>query len=241
MARSMANWLSTAAAFYQEFPVDKLSHQAFFRDPPRPQIIDSDYFFAPADGIILYQEIVEDPASPYLEVKGENYSLQELTQSPNWDIPCMVVGTFMTFYNVHVNRIPYSGFLKYVYLDPITSRNYPMLMIEKGIINQDMNFQGEDLLYLKKNERVLNEIFSPRLNLTYYVVQIADVDVSAITHFDMDQSEFHTQNERFSMIRWGSQVDLIIPLDDRYEFNFIHKPTDAVQAGLDKMISIQRL
>lgn len=99
MARSISKWLSEAASKYQDLPVERLSHFEFFRDPPRPQIIDSDYFFSPADGIILYQTVVEDPTDPFLEVKGELYSLQELTQSPTWDIPCMVMGTFMTFYN----------------------------------------------------------------------------------------------------------------------------------------------
>ncbi len=185
--------------------------------------------------------MVEDPNEPYLEVKGEKYSLKELTQSKNWDIPCLVIGVYMTFYDVHINRIPYSGFVKYEYLSPITSRNYPMLWVEKGIVKNDFDFDGEDLLYLKKNERVLNEIYSPKLGLTYYVVQISDVDVSAITHFDMDQSEFHVQNERFSMIRWGSQNDLIIPLDDRYNWKTVHKVTDHVQAGIDKLVEIERV
>lgn len=151
------------------------------------------------------------------------------------------LGNGFVLHNCHVNRIPYTGFLKYEYLDPITSRNYPMLMIEKGIIKEDFNFQGEDYKYLKKNERMFNQIYSPKLDLTYYVIQIADVDVSAITHFDQDQNELRTQNERFSAIRWGSQLDLIVPLDDRYEFKFVHNVTDAVQAGLDKVISIKKV
>lgn len=240
MARSLDDWLATAAAYYQNMPVDKLSHSAFFRDPPRPTIRDSDYFFSGADGIILYQELVEDPAKPYLEVKGENYSLQELTQSKYWDIPALVIGVFMSFFDVHVNRIPYSGFLSYDYLEPITSRNYPMIMVEKGIMKNDFDFDGENLFYLKKNERVLNTIYAPSLRYEYYFIQIADVDVSAVTHFSMDQGEMVYQNDRFSTIRWGSQCDLILPLDDRYEFELVHPDHVHVQGGLDKLVRIRK-
>jgi len=46
------------------------------------------------------------------------------------------------------------------------------------------------------------------------------------------------QNERFSLIRWGSQVDLILPLDERFDFELCLEDHMHVEAGLDKLIKI---
>ena len=52
------------------------------------------------------------------------------------------------------------------------------------------------------------------------------------------QEDLCTQNERFSLIRWGSQVDLVLPLDDRFTFELLLKETMHVNAGLDQLIKI---
>jgi phosphatidylserine decarboxylase len=132
------------------------------------------------------------------------------------------------------------GFLKYNYLAPVTSRNLPMLWVEKNIIDKGRP-DYDDLMYLKKNERVLNEVYVPHMKYTYFMVQIADVDVDAITPFDMEQNQIYTQNQRFSMIRWGSQVDLILPLDPRYKFTLMNSVTDHVKAGLDRLVKVERV
>jgi phosphatidylserine decarboxylase len=48
------------------------------------------------------------------------------------------------------------------------------------------------------------------------------------------------QNERFSLIRWGSQVDLVLPLDDRFEFETLIDDAMHVNAGLDKLVKINQ-
>jgi hypothetical protein len=92
--------------------------------------------------------------------------------------------------------------------------------------------------YLKNNERMFNKIYSPRLDYTYYLIQIADEDVDVIAHFIHDQNSLVSQNDRFSLIRWGSQVDLVLPLDKRYNFELIHSDTTHVEAGVDKLIKL---
>ena len=42
--------------------------------------------------------------------------------------------------------------------------------------------------YLKYNERMLNKIYSPQLDYTYFLVQIADEDVNVIAPFINDQN-----------------------------------------------------
>jgi phosphatidylserine decarboxylase len=49
------------------------------------------------------------------------------------------------------------------------------------------------------------------------------------------------QNSRFSLIRWGSQVDLVLPLDERFDFELLLENEMHVNAGLDKLIKINFL
>jgi phosphatidylserine decarboxylase len=111
-----------------------------------------------------------------------------------------------------------------------------MLAIEKDILNAAIN--PNNLEYLKYNERMWNKIYSPQLNYTYYLVQIADEDVNVIAPFINDQNSPVSQNERFSLIRWGSQVDLVLPLDDRFDFDLVLEDEMHVNAGLDKLVKI---
>ncbi len=142
----------------------------------------------------------------------------------------------MSFYDVHINRIPYSGIIKYKHLEPIESTNKPMLAVEKDILNRVINPNNMD--YLKYNERMYNKIYNSTLDYTYYLIQIADEDVNVIAPFK-HQGDLCTQNERFSLIRWGSQVDLVLPLDDRYTFELIHETPMHINAGLDKLVKIK--
>ena len=153
----------------------------------------------------------------------------------DYNKPSLVIGIFMSFYDVHINRIPYSGTIKYNRLEPIESTNKPMLAVEQDILNNVINPNNMD--YLKYNERVLNTIYNSSLDYTYHIVQIADEDVNVIAPFKQ-QGDLCTQNERFSLIRWGSQVDLVLPIDNRYQFELLLKETMHINAGLDKLIKI---
>ena len=114
-----------------------------------------------------------------LEIKGIDYTLQDVMGDKDYNQPSLVIGIFMSFYDVHINRIPYSGILLNINrLEPIESTNKPMLAVEKDILNKVINPNNMD--YLKYNERVLNTIYNSSLDYTYYIVQIADEDVNVI-------------------------------------------------------------
>jgi phosphatidylserine decarboxylase len=238
MAEKLEDWLNGEVAELSKLPISELSNTFFFRDPLRPTYIDSEHFYSPADGTILYQKMVM-PGAPccegIIEIKGKNYTLQDVMGDKDYNKPSLVIGIFMSFYDVHINRIPYSGTIKYNRLEPIESTNKPMLAVEKDILNKVINPNNMD--YLKYNERVLNTIYNSSLNYTYYIVQIADEDVNVIAPFKQ-QGDLCTQNERFSLIRWGSQVDLVLPMDERFSFELLLKETMHVNAGLDKLIKI---
>lgn len=218
--------------------MSELAESFFFRDPPRPTFADSSFFFAPADGVVLYQEFVE-PQDRSIPVKGAAYSLKELTRDPSLDDPAFVVGIFMTFFDVHVNRIPYPGRLSYRLLDPLDTYNHPMLEVEKEIL-EEMRVAPEKPAYLRYNERMLNRVDSPDLSGPYYILQIADYDVDSIIPFGTKQNEPYVQGDRFSQIRFGSQVDLIIPLRSGLEFVPIQPAGVHVEAGVDPLVRVIR-
>lgn len=234
MAEKLEDWLNGEVKELQKLPVGDLSNTFFFRDPLRPNYIDWEHFYSPADGTILYQKVV-NPGDAVVEIKGVNYTLENVMGNQTFDKPSLVIGIFMSFYDVHINRIPYGGVLTFESLEPIESENYPMLATEKDILNKAIN--PNNMEYLKYNERMFNKIYVPSLNYTYYLIQIADEDVNVIAPFKKQQ-DLVAQNERFSLIRWGSQVDLVLPLDERFNFETLLDDTTHVNAGLDKLVKI---
>jgi len=238
MAKRLKEWVDTDVAEVRDKPMRWLSENYFPRDPNRAVYSDSSYFFAPADGIILYANVVE-PDAPIVDIKGKPYSLKEAMRNEKYEKRSLVVGIFMTFYDVHVNRIPFSGRLKYEELDPISSHNLPMLDIEKSLIEAIMpNLRKAE--YLFSNQRMLNTVFSMELGQEYYILQIADYDVDCITPFNLKQHRSFSQNQRFSMIRYGSQVDLIIPLSEQYEYTPVLQAGMHVEAGVDPVVKVSK-
>lgn len=236
MAKSLRDWVLTDVARVREKPLSWISQYYFFRDPNRPVYSDSSYFFAPADGIVLYQKTVE-PDECIVDIKGKPYSLQDAMRDDTYDKRSVVVGIFMTFYDVHVNRVPYAGRVSYKELEPIDTYNYPMLEVEKGLVD-DVCVKTTNAKYLHNNQRMLNRVYAPDLRQHYYILQVADYDVDSITPFELKQNQPFAQNQRFSQIRYGSQVDLIVPLSDRFEFIPTIEMGVHVEAGIDRMIRI---
>jgi phosphatidylserine decarboxylase len=238
MAKSLKEWVETDVAPVREKPLKWISEEHFFRDPCRPMFADDQYFFSPADGIIIYQEEVK-PTDRIVDIKGKAYSLRSAMQDNAFDQACLVIGIFMTMYDVHVNRLPYAGLLSYKQLDAISTFNRPMLDIEHSLID-DLAIDHSKAEYLHSNQRMINRVYAPDLGQYYYVLQIADYDVDCITPFQLNQNATVGQNERFSQIRFGSQVDLIVPLSERYRWEPVQEVGTHVEAGLDPLIRIVR-
>lgn len=238
MAQTVSAWMRSSVASARRQPLRWLSERYFFRDPVRPTVADSDYFFAPADGILLYQREVE-PDTPIVEVKGRNYTLRDALRMPSLTGRALVIGIFMTSYDVHVNRVPYSGFLSYRELPPIGSSNRPMLAVEEALLRGHAT-PCADADYLFRNQRMLNSIRIPRLGLTCHVLQVADYDVETILPYRLAQHQPVFQNQRFSQIRFGSQVDLIIPCRPDVELEPLLADGLHVEAGLDALVRIHR-
>ena len=232
MATPMIEWIETEGEKYA-----KMAHTYFFRDPCRPMFLDRDYFFSPADGFIITQGRYLPHEN--IDVKGVKMSVADLMGRPDFDEPALVIQVFMSCLDVHINRMPTDGTLGHYYLHPIRTNNVPMLWTEKGILEKHKILKGT-MTYARDNGRVINEVICSWLRYKYYMVQIADSDVSCILHFSPLHQAPLNQCQRFGQIRWGSQVALIMPLDPRYKFRPTQKVEMHVEAGLDPLVAIER-
>ncbi len=235
MAKSLEQWLDEDVSKCDKMSIKKLSHEYFFRDPARPNYIDSEHFYSPCDGTILYQKFVQS-TERIIEIKGIDYTLQDVMGDKSYNKPSLAIGVFMSFYDPHIIRIPYGGVVRYRRLDPIESTNKPMLAVEKDILNAVINPNNMD--YVKFNERMVIECYSTSLDYTYYVVLIADEDVDVICPFHPEQNESFAQNQRFGLVRWGSMAELILVEDERYNFELCQENTWHIEAGLDKLVKV---
>ncbi|SHG90078.1 phosphatidylserine decarboxylase [Streptoalloteichus hindustanus] len=239
MVKNLEEWVRSDISPYREKPLSWLSQYHFFRDPTRPAYSDPGFFFSPADGVLLYQRLAK-PDEPVVDVKGRPYTPRDALCDPAFDRPALVIGIFMTFFDVHVNRVPYSGRLSHRFAEPISTHNLPMLDMEKHILD-DLRVDLAAADYLHRNQRVVNRFHSARLGQDYYVLQIADQAVNRITPFDPRQNRRCRQGQRFSQIRYGSQCDLVIPLSDRFGFEPVQRTGRHVEAGVDPLVRVRPL
>jgi len=235
MAQPLAEWVEQDVAPFKDRPISWLTSHHFFRDPARTVTVDNSYFLSPSDGVLLYQRTV-DPDQPVLDIKGRDYSVRDALRQPKFDQRCLVVGIFMTYYDVHINRVPYTGYRSFRELPPLHTSNRPMLDAEKSLL-EALKLPA-DLGYLHTNQRMLNTIHSPGLGQSYYVVQVADTEVDQIVSFTHQQNQPALQGERFGQIRYGSQAELVIPVGD-LKLRTIHQTGWHVQAGVDTLVAIE--
>src|SRR5688572_1564618 len=135
MAKQLEEWIETDVELVRGRSQRWLGEQFFFRDPARAVVTDPGYFFSPADGVVLYQRRVS-PDEPLVELKGRNFTLREAMREPDYAHESLVIGIFMTYYDVHVNRVPYGGRVCYRELDPLDTYNYPMLSVELELLDE---------------------------------------------------------------------------------------------------------
>lgn len=238
MAMSLRDWSKSIGEIKKlsnDHP-EQMWSEKFLRDPFRKMVIDERGFYAPADGIILYQDVYK-PTEKIVEIKGMHYSLQDIMDDQTFNKECLVIGIFMTMFDVHVNRLPHGAVFTYKMLTPTTSYNKPMIFMEKDLADVDIVNLYNTMNYVKTNGRMLNTFYIPYLDYRYYITQIADNEVNSITHFTTAQYIWFNQGDRFSVVRWGSQVELILPIDKRYNFKTLVPNLFHVEAGQDKLVT----
>ena len=234
----LKEWLQTPGykAYQAKTGGDKYSRE-FFRDPFRPLFIRPDVFLAPADGVVLYAHPRVGPDEAIVVVKGRKMTPKDLLDDKELNHDCLVIGIYMTEADVHVNRCPTAGYLTEVHRTPyLFTHNFSMLLEQEEILSGRGSNQP-DMGYLFPNERCIVRTYAPKARCFYYTVQIAERDVDEIANWGMDHQH---QGERYGMVRFGSQVDLVIPLkakEDRFEI--LAKVNYHVEAGVDALVRIK--
>jgi phosphatidylserine decarboxylase len=237
MPTALKEWVRTDVAAFQKKSLVQAAHNDFFRDPPRVMWQNRDFFAAPADGVITTLGRY-DPEADLIDVKGAKITTNSLLGPHAIDSPALVVCIFMTFCDCHINRAATDCTAVRYPLPPIRTSNAPMLWAEHGLLDEAKVLKA-DMGFMATNGRVVTKCYCGPLRYTYWLVQIADSDVSAIVPFVNGRVQLWNQNQRIGMIRWGSMCCLILPLDPRYRFKPLAKLTEHVEAT-EPLVSVNR-
>jgi phosphatidylserine decarboxylase len=142
----------------------------FFRDPERSGERGDRLVIAPADGKIVMISDVDEPS--YLGGRAKRISI------------------FMNVFNVHVNRYPVNGVVRYLHYNP--GKFFNAATDKSSLENEQMSVGIET-----SHGRVL-------------VRQIAGLIARRIVTYSREGQLVH-QGDRMGMIRFGSRVDVFLP------------------------------
>lgn len=143
----------------------------FFRNPSRNTVINENHVIAPADGTVVVIEEVEE--TEYFKDKRRQISI------------------FMSPINVHVNRNPISGIVKYAKYHP-----------GKYLVAWHPKSSTE-------NERTTVVIAGSKAEVLFR--QIAGALAKRIVYYVKEGQEVK-QGEEMGFIKFGSRIDIYLPL-----------------------------
>lgn len=145
----------------------------FFRNPERVTPTDANGVVSPADGKVIYVGKVQE----------DRYFKSEAIK----------VSIFMSVFNVHVNRVPFSGKVVDMFYNKGKFFN---ASLDKASLQ---NEQGGILLETESGKRLL-------------FVQIAGLIARRIVTYAQIGDQLN-KGERYGLIRFGSRVDVYFPVD----------------------------
>lgn len=149
----------------------------FFRDPSRIIPAAPDALVSPADGkVILVEKVFDDRF-----VNEQVYK----------------VSIFMNVFNVHVNRVPFSGTVNAITYSP--GRFYSA-DTERGALENEF----------------CAVTMTTEAGQRFAVVQVAGLIARRIVCW-AEQGDALSRGQRFGLIRFGSRVDLYLPLETQLE------------------------
>jgi phosphatidylserine decarboxylase len=143
----------------------------FFRDPERTITQKESLILSPADGHVVQVSTIG--RLPYCEGKFKH------------------VAIFLSLWDVHINRIPINGRIKFLQYFP--GRFYPAFVSSAS----------------KKNEQMVIGIESKIGSI--FLIQIAGMIARRII-CRLETGQSVARGERFGMIKFGSRVELYLPM-----------------------------
>ncbi len=165
----------------------------FFRNPSRTVPGSPDDIVSAADGRVIYIKELEVNQMPVTIKKMRIADLSEITKTDLLERPCYLIGIAMTLFDVHMNRSPLDGEITFIRHTPGTAigLNTPSSTIT--------------------NER--NTVIIERTDgVKAGIVQIAARGVKRCIVM-AKVGDRVSRGEIIGKIRWGSQLDMIIPRD----------------------------
>jgi len=203
-------------------------HVWFFRNPPRTIPPNGSGILSPADGTVVYTKIVSPEESVITIKQGLEATISDITKE---DITHrkILIGIFMSPFNVHYNRSPVSGRVRFVHHYPAEKTNLYMASMHLRTVFHRMPLYRNSV-HIVQNERTVTKIESKYREdqLACYVVQIAAKSVSGIDVY-VDEDDPVEAGQIFGMIRIGSQVDLVVTLLEGMKIKV--RPGDRVRGG----------
>ena len=143
--------------------------------------------------------------------------------------PKVLIGVFMSPFDVHYNRAPVSGTVEFVRRYPGCGPNrYMRPMHWRILARRPPYYAGSE--HIVRNERTVTKINGALKGaaLSCYVVQIAARTVAGIDSY-VRPGEAVARGAIFGMIRVGSQVDVLVPWREGMTVRV--RPGDRVRAG----------
>jgi phosphatidylserine decarboxylase len=205
----------------------------FFRNPRR-EIPEGENIVSPADGTIVYTKILP-PERPVIALKGKRtVSVSDIVKEDLSEAK-LLIGIFMSPFNVHYNRSPIPGKVEYVRHHPAKLKNHHMTSMHYRSLFRFFPIY-ENSPHIVENERTVTKIRGAYRNqsLWCYVVQIAGGSVRGIQS-SVSEGQWVDKGAIFGMIRIGSQVDVILPWKRAMTVHV--KPGMKVRAGKSILIT----
>ncbi|SFL88461.1 phosphatidylserine decarboxylase [Geodermatophilus ruber] len=180
----------------------------FFRDPERTAPEGEDIVVSPAEGQVIYVKRSADGQVPVSEKLGHSYRLDELVRTPLDVGEAIIVGIALSFLDVHVNRAPVGARV-------VAQRRFP---------GPFRSLKDPSAVFVNERSTTLLEHRGTQLA----VVLIASRLVRRIISF-VKEGDDVAIGQRIGAIRFGSQVDLVLPAHGDVEV--LVTPGQRVRAG----------
>jgi len=165
----------------------------FFRNPERIVPGGPDDIVSAADGRVIYIKELEVNQMPVTIKKMRIADLSEITKTDLLTRPCYLIGIAMTLFDVHMNRSPVDGKITFIKHTPGTAIG---LNTPSSTVTNERN-----TVIIERNDGIRAGI-----------VQIAARGVKRCIVM-AQTGDSVKRGEIIGKIRWGSQLDMIIPRD----------------------------
>ena len=163
----------------------------FFRNPVRTIPGELDDIVSGADGRVIYIKELETNQLPVTIKKMRIANVSEITKTDILNHPCYLIGIAMTLFDVHMNRSPIDG--KIIFIKHTDGTAIGLNTPSSTITNE------RNTVVIQRNDGVMAGI-----------VQIAARGVSRCI-ISAQEGNVVRRGEIIGKIRWGSQLDMIIP------------------------------